>query len=69
MFLFLQFHLTYAENSRYANRAARFIDAYQQGLTGEEAVWANRKYHGHRMLPPNILAEVKASVRTIATST
>jgi hypothetical protein len=44
---------------RYANRSARFIDAYSKGLTGADAVWANRKYHGHRILPASILAEVK----------
>jgi hypothetical protein len=26
---------------RYSNRFARFIDAYQRGLTGAEASWAN----------------------------
>jgi hypothetical protein len=45
--------------SRYANRAARFISAYSQGLSGPEAVWANRKYHGHRILPPSMMAELK----------
>ena len=35
---------------RYANRAARFISAYVQGLSGPEAAWANRKYHGHRTI-------------------
>ena len=33
--------------SSYANRAARFISAYGQGLSGPEAAWANRKYHSH----------------------
>jgi len=28
------------------------MDAYRKGLTGAQAVWANRKYHGHRTLPP-----------------
>jgi hypothetical protein len=44
---------------RYANRSARFMDAYLKGLTGTDAIWANRKYHGHRTLPASILAEVK----------
>ncbi|KAF8225733.1 hypothetical protein L208DRAFT_413992 [Tricholoma matsutake] len=43
---------------RYANRSARFIDAYSKGLTGADAIWANQKYHGHRVLPASILAEV-----------
>ncbi|KAF8884751.1 hypothetical protein CPB84DRAFT_151904 [Gymnopilus junonius] len=44
---------------RYANRAARFISAYVQGLSGPEAAWANRKYHGHRTLPPDIASKLK----------
>ena len=36
----------------YANRSARFVDAYAHGLDGAEAVWAANKYHGHRKLPP-----------------
>ncbi|KAI0266630.1 hypothetical protein BGY98DRAFT_1069572 [Russula aff. rugulosa BPL654] len=47
---------------RYANRSARFISAYHSGLSGSQAVWANRKYHSHRILPPEIIAEVKRSV-------
>jgi hypothetical protein len=31
------------------------MDAYRQGLTGAEAVWANRKYHGHRVLPESLM--------------
>ncbi|KAF8510735.1 hypothetical protein BU17DRAFT_55167, partial [Hysterangium stoloniferum] len=33
----------------------RFIDAYSKGLNGAQAVWANRKYHGHQVLLDNIL--------------
>ncbi|KAF8517486.1 hypothetical protein JB92DRAFT_2809834 [Gautieria morchelliformis] len=44
---------------RYANRSAGFIDAYQKGLTGSQAVWANRRYHGHRILPGTILEELE----------
>ena len=33
------------------------MDAYKKGLDGSQAVWANQKYHGHRVLPKNILAE------------
>jgi hypothetical protein len=43
----------------YANRAARFISAYGQDLTGPEAAWANRKYHGHRTLPPEMASKLK----------
>ncbi|KXN91985.1 hypothetical protein AN958_11045 [Leucoagaricus sp. SymC.cos] len=44
---------------KFANRAAHFISAYGQGLSGEQAAWANRKYHGHRTLPPSIVAEIR----------
>ena len=43
----------------YANRAARFIIAYGQGLSIPEAAWANRKYHGHRTLPPEMTTKLK----------
>ena len=43
----------------YANRAARFISAYDQSLSGPEAAWANRKYHGHRTLPPDMATKLK----------
>ena len=31
------------------------MDAYKKGLNGAQAVWANQKYHGHCVLPENIL--------------
>ena len=36
---------------------AHFMDVYKKGLDGSQAVWVNRKYHGHCVLPENILAE------------
>ena len=48
--------------SRYANRSAHFISAYGQGLSGAQAVWANRRYHGHRTLPPELVAQVRQSI-------
>jgi hypothetical protein len=47
---------------RFANRSARFIFAYREGLSGAQAAWANKKYHGHRILPPDMVALVKATV-------
>lgn len=44
---------------RYANRAARFIDMYAHGLDGGEAVWASRKFHGHRTLLLATIAQLK----------
>jgi len=47
---------------RYANQAARFISAYGEGLSGTQAIWANKRYHGHHTLPPDMIAEIKKSV-------
>ena len=33
------------------------MDAYRNGLSGAQAAWANQKYHGHRSLPPAIIAQ------------
>ncbi|KIJ42812.1 hypothetical protein M422DRAFT_170684, partial [Sphaerobolus stellatus SS14] len=49
---------------RYANRAARFLHAYSQGLTGTQAIWANRCYHGHRTLPPNMVKDAIAALQS-----
>ncbi|KAJ7730123.1 hypothetical protein B0H16DRAFT_1330046, partial [Mycena metata] len=46
----------------YANRAARFISAYSQGLNGADLIWVNKRYSGHRMLPPSMVKEFKASI-------
>ncbi|KAG8730978.1 hypothetical protein FRC10_002149 [Ceratobasidium sp. 414] len=48
---------------RFFNKSQRYTDAYQHGLTGQEAAWANKKYRSHRMLPPNIREEIDAEVR------
>ena len=40
-----------------------FISAYDsQGLSGVQAIWANQKYHSHRILPPDFVAKVQQSV-------
>ncbi|KIJ26761.1 hypothetical protein M422DRAFT_191802 [Sphaerobolus stellatus SS14] len=44
---------------RYANRSAKFMDAYMKGLNGTQAAWAAQKYHGHRVLPGNIFKELE----------
>ncbi|KAF8511078.1 hypothetical protein JB92DRAFT_2936094 [Gautieria morchelliformis] len=46
----------------YANRSARFISAYSQGLSGSTA-WVNQKqrYHGHQTLPPWMAEKAKAA--------
>ncbi|KAJ7434667.1 hypothetical protein FB451DRAFT_1063208, partial [Mycena latifolia] len=47
---------------RYANRAARFISAYAQGLSGGDLIWIKKPYRSHRILPPSMIAEIKASI-------
>jgi hypothetical protein len=44
---------------RYANRSARFVYAYATGLSGGAAAWVNRRYHGHRTIPPEWMAKVR----------
>ena len=56
--------LIYSSFSSYANRSACFISAYSQGLSGGEAAWANRKYHGHQTLPPSMVAKVKKALQS-----
>ncbi|KAH9008825.1 hypothetical protein EDB84DRAFT_1280923 [Lactarius hengduanensis] len=36
-----------------------FITAYREGLSGAQAAWANKKYHGHRTLPPQCILEAR----------
>ena len=52
-------YMTLTDSNRYANRCACFIHAYTLGLDGPEAAWANRRYHRHRTLPPEMLITVK----------
>jgi hypothetical protein len=37
------------------------MDAYQKGLNGQQAAWAAKKYHGHRILSQSILGEFDAT--------
>ncbi|KAJ7301115.1 hypothetical protein DFH08DRAFT_644114, partial [Mycena albidolilacea] len=41
---------------KFARRSDRFMDAYRKGLDGIQAVWASKRYRGHRVLPKNIMA-------------
>ena len=45
--LFILSHHSLISYLRFANQAAHFIVAYQEGLSGAQATWANQKYHGH----------------------
>ncbi|PBK85860.1 hypothetical protein ARMGADRAFT_1036033 [Armillaria gallica] len=46
----------------YANRSACFMDSYIQGLDGAQAAWANRRYHGHRTLPPEMAEKARKAL-------
>ncbi|KIK80163.1 hypothetical protein PAXRUDRAFT_159378, partial [Paxillus rubicundulus Ve08.2h10] len=35
----------------FASRSRHFIDAYKKGLNRQQAAWAAKKYHRHRVLP------------------
>ncbi|KZT67917.1 hypothetical protein DAEQUDRAFT_728411 [Daedalea quercina L-15889] len=50
--------LTRTQTGRFFIRTQRFMDAYRKGLTGKQALWATKKYHGHCVLPESILAEL-----------
>jgi hypothetical protein len=56
VFIFLvKFQAIWKGISRYANHAARFMHTYLKGLTGSQAAWANKSYHGHWTLPPDLI--------------
>lgn len=44
---------------RFCTRTRRFMDGYRYGLTGKAAAYAEKKYHGHRVLPQTILEELE----------
>lgn len=37
------------------------MHAYQKGLSGKQAAWAAKKYHGHRTVPETIMQEFDAA--------
>jgi hypothetical protein len=39
------------------------MDAYEKELSGKQATWASKIYHGHCVLPESIMRELaKASI-------
>ncbi|RXW24341.1 hypothetical protein EST38_g1508 [Candolleomyces aberdarensis] len=47
---------------RFINRSWRFTAAYEQGLTGQAAAWAVRKYKGHRTISNQALIRIESLV-------
>lgn len=45
--------------NRYFVRTQRFMYAYRRGLSGKQAAWVSKKYHGHRVLPNSILDDLE----------
>lgn len=45
---------------RYVRRSRQFMDAYHRGLTGKQAAWAGKRYHGHRILSETLMADMEA---------
>ncbi|KAG1718330.1 hypothetical protein EDB19DRAFT_1798561 [Suillus lakei] len=50
---------------KFAIRSRRFIDAYDKGLTGTQAAWAIKKYHGHRVLPDSIMRDFDSTPHSL----
>ena len=44
---------------RFARRSARYISAYELGLSGKAAVFAVKRYRSHRRVPENVLEEFR----------
>jgi hypothetical protein len=42
------------------------MHAYYKGLDREEAAWANKKYHGHCILPDKLMDEIKKRRQAVA---
>ena len=40
--------------SRFSMYSCCFMDAYEKGLNGKQAAWANKKYKGHHVIPCRI---------------
>ncbi|KAJ3884256.1 hypothetical protein GG344DRAFT_71483 [Lentinula edodes] len=46
---------------RFARRSRRFMDAYHRGLSGKQAAWAGKMYHGHRVLPDSLMKDMEVA--------
>ncbi|KAF8879235.1 hypothetical protein CPB85DRAFT_1234558, partial [Mucidula mucida] len=42
----------------FATRSSRFLDAYSKKLSAAEAAWTNKKFRGHRTLPPDFAKDM-----------
>ncbi|KAJ3927036.1 MAG: hypothetical protein NXY57DRAFT_904603 [Lentinula lateritia] len=37
------------------------LDAYHRGLSGKQAAWAGKMYHGHYVLPDSIMKDIEVT--------
>ncbi|KAJ7170413.1 hypothetical protein C8R43DRAFT_875835, partial [Mycena crocata] len=51
----------------FANRSARFMDAYIVGSNGPLAAWAAQKYPGHRMIPGSLMDDLEEAGLSFST--
>jgi hypothetical protein len=58
-YLFFGLHTCFLHSYRFAGRSARYIHAYVEGLTGGQAAYANRIFHKHRELPPELIEKAR----------
>jgi len=47
---------------RFANQSAQFISVYSKGHTATQVICANRKYHSHCTLLPEMITYIKQSI-------
>ncbi|KAJ3924648.1 MAG: hypothetical protein NXY57DRAFT_907893 [Lentinula lateritia] len=45
----------------FARRSRRFMDAYHRGLSGKQAAWAGKMYHGHCVLPDSLMKDMEVA--------
>ena len=52
--------------SRFSRHSQQLTDAYNCGLTGSEAAWANKTYYGNHTLPTTLMDNMeKANLQVI----
>ncbi|KAJ4476525.1 hypothetical protein C8R41DRAFT_773631, partial [Lentinula lateritia] len=45
----------------FAHQSRRFMDAYHRGLSGKQAAWAGKMYHGHCVLPDSLMKDMEVA--------
>ncbi|KAF8597418.1 hypothetical protein BDV93DRAFT_534547 [Ceratobasidium sp. AG-I] len=56
-YAFLSIFCSYTDSSahRFVTRSHRFVHAYRDGLSGAQAAWANKLYHGHHTITEAVM--------------